>query len=91
MYIGKMRQLKTEMKIFRIENDLFLVEKAKSDINGNNRYKVHFICGDEGECRDAYLGTYSIQAYSEKEAAINVYCNMMPSKRGELNVIERLS
>lgn len=86
-----MRQLKIEMISFRINNDLLLVEKTKSDINGNKRYKVHFINGEEGKYRDVHLGTYSIQAYSEEEAATDVYCNLMGYKRSELNVVERVS
>ena len=93
MYIGAMRQLKSEMKLFQIDNDLFLVEKTKSNINGNKRYKVHFINGELDKyigC-DHYIGVWSIQAYSEEEAAIDVYCNLMGYERSEINVVKRLS
>lgn len=66
-----MRKMKSEMKSFRIGNVLCLVERIKDDINGNKRYKVHVV-----SVTDKYLGTWSVQAYSEEEAANDVYCSL---------------
>lgn len=57
-----MRKLNREIFVKKVEDYIFLVEKAKMDINGNKHWIVTVIT------EDSYIGTWNVQDYNETMA-----------------------